>query len=160
MGKIIGKGASVSVDVIKFLMRGRIKKVPRMEMKCVDVHDVAQAHVRSLLVPEAANQRFIIVHKALWMNEIAEILANHFDGNIQQKLPIPTQEFALWEIWLGSWFDSTAATSYSYWGMQHNFDTSKSKEILGITYSRDPKEYILETAQDYIDSGAVKFKSN
>jgi len=74
MGKIIGKGASVSVDVIKFLMRGRIKKVPRMEMKCVDVHDVAQAHVRSLLVPEAANQRFIIVHKALWMNEIAEIL--------------------------------------------------------------------------------------
>lgn len=42
-----------------------------MEMKCVDVHDVAQAHVRSLYVPEAAGNRFIVVDRAMWMIDIA-----------------------------------------------------------------------------------------
>ena len=115
-------------------------------MKCVDIHDVAQAHVRSLYIKEAAGQRFIIVDRPIWLTEIAWILSEHFDGKSAIKLPIPTQQFSFVEIWLASWFDKNAANAYHYWNMQHNFDNSRSKQILGIEYARDPKEYILETA--------------
>ncbi len=155
-GKIIGKGASSSVDIIKFLMRGAMSKVPRLEMKCVDVHDVAQAHVRSLFIPEAAGHRFILVDRPVWLQEIAQTLAEHYDGKEQPKLPIPTKEYSLIEMWIGSWFSAPAAAAYSYWNKQHNFDTSPSKIILGIEYARHPKECFLETANDFITSGAVR----
>lgn len=157
LGEIIGKGTSCSVDVIKFLMRGRIKKVPRMEMKCVDVHDVAQAHVRALYIQEAAGNRFIIVDKPIWMTDIARVLSDYFDGKTHPKLPIPTQEFSLVEMWFGSWLDKTAANAYHYWNMQHNYDNSRSRQVLGIEYRRNPQEYIIETALNYITMGSVKF---
>jgi nucleoside-diphosphate-sugar epimerase len=81
-----------------------MSKVPRLEMKCVDVNDVAQAHVRSLYIPEAAGHRFILVDRPVWLHEIAQTLAEHYDGKNEPKLPIPTKEYSLVEIWIGSWF--------------------------------------------------------
>ena len=128
-------------------------------MKCVDVHDVAEAHVRALYIQEAAGQRFIVVDRPIWMSEIAKILNDYFDGQKHQKLPIPTQEFSFIEVWFGSWFDKTAANADHYWNIQHNYDNGRSRQVLGIEYKRDPKDYIIETALNFIEMGSIKIQS-
>ena len=96
----------------------------------------------------------------MWLMEIAQILNKEFDGRNSQvwDLSIPVKEYSLFEVWVGSWFDGNAANAYHYWNMQHNFDNTRSREVLGLEYARDPKDVLIESANDFINSGAVNAK--
>ena len=98
-------------------MRGKLGKVPKMELKYVDIHDVAKAHVRSLFIKEAAGNRFIVVSKPMWLLEIVQILNQTFDGKNSGNwnFTIPVKEYSIFEVWIGSWFDGNAANAYHYW---------------------------------------------
>ena len=55
-------------------MTGKIPALPRVRMGCVDVRDVAKAHLLAITKPEAANKRFILVNRSLWMTDLGAFL--------------------------------------------------------------------------------------
>jgi len=71
MGPSLIPGGFASGEIIGYLLNGFIGKNAGDTWPLVDVREVAQAHLHALLVPEARNQRFLLVNCALWGNEMA-----------------------------------------------------------------------------------------
>ncbi|KAK1758772.1 putative NADPH-dependent methylglyoxal reductase [Echria macrotheca] len=80
----------------------------------VDVRDVALAHVRAMMLPEAGGERFYLVSGYYSNPRLAEIIRANFP-ELQKKLPPPGAEDDFPE---GHWA----------------FDTSKSRRVLGLEY--------------------------
>lgn len=49
-------------------MSGKLPGMPKIMFPIVDVREVAEAHLKALLVPEARNQRFILSSESLWFS--------------------------------------------------------------------------------------------
>lgn len=47
--------------------------IPMLGFSAVDMDDVVQAHIKGMLVPEAAGERFIIVKQNLWLVDICRM---------------------------------------------------------------------------------------
>jgi nucleoside-diphosphate-sugar epimerase len=75
-----------SVDVIARLLAGRPPVVPRFGFTIVDVRDLADLHVRAMIAPEAAGERFIGAGEFMWLAEIAETLRARL-GERAAKVP-------------------------------------------------------------------------
>lgn len=75
-GNVIGGISSASVDtVIKGILNGVIKESPSFTMGVVDVRDVAAIHLKAMLHPDAAGQRFIATSKgAMSFYDVAELI--------------------------------------------------------------------------------------
>lgn len=63
--------------LIRALLVGRLPALAKIQFNVVNVLDVAKAHVLALKSDSAADQRFIVSEKALWLSDIAEILKNN-----------------------------------------------------------------------------------
>jgi nucleoside-diphosphate-sugar epimerase len=63
-----------SVQVIGQLLRGQMAGIPRIGFEIVDVRDLADIHLRAMLAPVAAGERFLATGEFLWMSEIAQTL--------------------------------------------------------------------------------------
>lgn len=83
---LVGKGFA-SGEVITDIMVGKNPGQPRVMFPTVDVKEVAQAHLNAVKIPEAANRRFILVNKSVWMEDIAVALHGEFAS---QGWPIKT----------------------------------------------------------------------
>lgn len=74
-GFIVGPNLSTSNfssgNAIKKFMLKEIPGLVNTKLGSVDVRDCAMAHVNAIKVPEAANKRFILVNKGVWMPELA-----------------------------------------------------------------------------------------
>ena len=55
--------------------------VPRTQFACVDVRDVAEAHLQAVLRDDIKNRRFIMVSENYWFTELGEILHSHYGDN-------------------------------------------------------------------------------
>ncbi len=92
------------------------------------MRDVAQAYLNAILIPEAANKRFILVSKSLWLKEISETL-NEVYG---KEYPIPTHVYPYFYLKLVSFFKNDAANFINTWKRVETFDTEATKTILKI----------------------------
>ncbi|RKU01298.1 epimerase [Burkholderia sp. Nafp2/4-1b] len=63
-----------SVQVIGRMLRGEIAGIPRIGFEIVDVRDLADIHLRAMVAPAAAGERFLATGEFMWMSEIAETL--------------------------------------------------------------------------------------
>lgn len=70
VGPIIRRCPFSSVDILANLVERRFTAVPDLNMWAVDVRDVAEAHVRAMLFPEAAGKRFILSAREIPMREV------------------------------------------------------------------------------------------
>ena len=60
-------------------------------------------------------------------------------------------------MYLISWFSYDAQAALDKWDHEQTFDTSKSKNVLGIEYS-DVRKSIMDTAMTLMQAGAVEIK--
>lgn len=72
---IVTNGDFSSGLMVNQFMSNFYPALPKVQMGVVDVRECAHAHLQALKVPEAANQRFILVSEVLWFTEMAAILA-------------------------------------------------------------------------------------
>jgi nucleoside-diphosphate-sugar epimerase len=80
-GPVLTKTTPGSVQVIQRLLDGRPPGVPRIGFYIVDVRDLADLHIRALISPEAAGQRFIAAGEFMWMKDIASTLRSSLGAN-------------------------------------------------------------------------------
>jgi dihydroflavonol-4-reductase len=85
-GPVLTKENPGSVQVIQRLLDGRPPGVPRIGFYIVDVRDLADLHIRAMVSPEAAGQRFIATGDFMWMKDIARTLRSAL-GADASKVP-------------------------------------------------------------------------
>ena len=62
IGPTISRLGFKEASYIKKYMTEGFTKMGRFQLPVVDVRDVAEAHLQAVLIPEAANKRFILVN--------------------------------------------------------------------------------------------------
>ena len=80
LGPNLNEAQFSSGDVIKKIMMNEFPGLPLVQFGCVDVRDVANAHLQAILRPEAAGKRFLLVEGSYWFHEMGEILAEKYKG--------------------------------------------------------------------------------
>lgn len=149
LGPVLGPDYSESVQVIERLITGRVPGVPRLGFNLVDVRDVADLHLRAMLAPEAAGQRFIAAHDFLWMGEIAEILRERL-GDKAAK--VPTRHLPDFVLRLVALFDKDLKEVTPGLGRKRNFSSVKAQSMLGWA-PRPVADSIVDCAQSLIAHG-------
>ncbi|KAJ5690173.1 hypothetical protein N7462_004565 [Penicillium macrosclerotiorum] len=97
----------------------------------VDVRDLARVQIQAMLVPEAANHRFIVCARQFGFQDICDILRSNFP-DLDPRVPLGNP---------GS--SSLPAGAYST-------DNSKVRRILGVEF-RDLKETINDLAKQFLE---------
>lgn len=151
LGPILGKETGTSVGVVQSLMKGRYPAMPDFSVPVVDARDVADAHVRAMILPEAAGERFIVGGQALSIKDIASVLKQDFPA-YARKLP----KFVLpnWLAGLASRFDPGLKLIVGELGRDARVSNEKAKRILGWQ-PRPEAEAISASADSLIAAGLV-----
>lgn len=87
-GPVLSKEKLGSVRIIQGLLSGRPSGIPRLGFFVVDVRDLAELHVRAMLAPEAAGQRFLAAGEFMWMTDIAAALRSRLG---ERAATVPTR---------------------------------------------------------------------
>ena len=124
---------------------------PELEFAVVDVRDVAEAHLRAGMKPEAEG-RHVLVGESLSVMGIAEILRGRFgDG-----FPFPRHTVSnTAALMLAPRRGIPQAVARRNLGYPLRFDNQRSRFALGMTY-RPAAESIVEHFQQLLHDGLVK----
>lgn len=136
-GFIIGPpatdAAASSTIVYSRLFTRQMPAIPNLSFAAIDVRDVALAHLRAMVVPEAANQRFILVDKeTLSLQTMAHELAKEFDP---QGYMIPEHSLPSFIVRFASYFDSALGIVAPMLDKVPRLDNSLAIKILGFNGS-------------------------
>ena len=154
---VVGPGinphaTSESFDMIKQLGDGSMTSgVPRYGMGCVDVRDLAYAHLAAAYKPAATGRHIVSGHDSD-LFEMAQMLVPKYGDDY----PLPRRVMPKWLVWLVGPLVNKSLTRKSV-SMNVNVpwraDNRKSVQELGVTY-RPLSESMNEMFQQLIDSGA------
>jgi dihydroflavonol-4-reductase len=111
-------------------MDGSFPSYPLVQMPCVDVRDVAEAHLQAILKPEAAGRRFLMASESMWMGDICKILTDKWG----KQYKIPQKQASKCMMTILSWFISDLKMIMPMWGREVNFDNKPAQEVLGINF--------------------------
>lgn len=79
IGPALGTNGATSFSIAEQLLKRTIPAVPNLTWPCVDVRDVARAHLNAMTVPAAAGERIFAVAAPVYMREMAAAAAAEFD---------------------------------------------------------------------------------
>ncbi len=155
-GPTVSKEAPVegtSAELITKVMNSVLPGIPDMSFVWVDVRDVAAAHIRAMLLPEASGRRFLCVHhEQVHLRDIAAALDRAFPAYRVPTLALPT-----WLVWVASFVDADSAKVLPALGHSIHVDVSDSETSLHVTF-RHPSSSAVALAKSLIRSGAVPDK--
>lgn len=146
LGPLLGKDFSASIAFVKKLIDGSMPGVPRIGLPIVDVRDVADLHVRAMLSPEAAGQRFICASEFSWMSDMARILRERVPERASR---VPKRTLPNWLVRIAALFDPTVRDRLFELGKERRVSAEKAKRMLGWS-PRPNAETIVATAQSLI----------
>ena len=134
------------------IMSGRMPRYPKLGFCVADVRDVADLHVRAMLSPDAAGQRFIAASDWMWLADITALLASCFPDYAER---MPTRPMPNWVLRLVALFNGEMRFVAPLIARKHVFTADKAR----LTLDWDPRpaaETIVDAAQSAIAIGAVK----
>ncbi len=151
LGPILNADSGTSGELVRQLMSRAMPACPRIGFSCVDVRDVASAHLAAMTTPEAAGKRFICAIEFAWMVEVAKILDARFrdDG-----YKIPTGELPNWVPKLMQHFNPALKQIVPGLGRRRDYDNARIKSVLGWQ-PRSLQEMSISMAESMIKYGVV-----
>jgi nucleoside-diphosphate-sugar epimerase len=142
LGPNIVTGDFYSATNIKMMLLGLMPALPQVKIPIVDVRNVAEAHLNAIKVPEARNQRFVLISRTFRFKEVCEILKEQYGEkypiklNEMEQCPPDNQRFK------------------NNWNRNYNVVNTKSQEILGIRYY-DIKDTLFSMIETMIEHGML-----
>jgi dihydroflavonol-4-reductase len=152
LGPVWGADHSSSIALVKKLLTGSMPGCPDLGFGVVDVRDVADLHVRTLVAPDMAGERFIASGPFLKVIDIARILRQHLG---EQARRVPTRQLPDLLVRMAAWFDPLVRTAVSELGAERHADAGHARDVLGWV-ARAPEETIVDTARSLIQHGLVR----
>lgn len=122
-GPNLCNGDFSSGAIIKKILLGKYPGYPKVLFGCVDVREVARAHLQAIKVPEAKNNRFVLNQKTHWFVDIAKILHENFGQHYKFKV----KEFGYCPVKIASLFIGELRDILPLWGKVYEIDHTKSE---------------------------------
>lgn len=152
LGPVASRDLSTSIELVKQLLEGAIPALPDVGFGIVDVRDVADLHVRALVTPGLAGERFLASGPFLTFAQIAEVLRRNL-GHEARK--VPTRRLPDWIVKVAAPFSASIKQVSSELGKHRAASSAHAIERVG--WSMLPVEQtIIDTARSLIDQGIVK----
>ena len=151
LGPLQRRQQATSMEAIRLLLARKLPAVPRLSFAVADVRDIAAAHRLAMETPGAAGSRYICASPAMWMGDIAAVLAAEF-GPHGYRVPVRTLPY--WLMWASARFDPTIRLALSYYGVPVLVSADKAKQELGWV-PRPPRESIVAAGESLIRHGIV-----
>ena len=152
LGPVLGRDLSASIEIVKKLLDGSLPGLPRIGFPLVDVRDIADLHVRAMVRPEAAGERFIGAGSFYWMADIARVLKARLPERVARR--VPSRTLPDWLVRALALFDKTVRGRLYELSKERPVSSEKARRVLGWS-PRPNDETILATAQSLIAHGLV-----
>jgi nucleoside-diphosphate-sugar epimerase len=152
LGPVMGRDFSASIEIVRKLMDGSLPGTPRFGWPLVDVRDIADLHVRAMLAPQAAGQRYIGAGDFMWMADIAAVLRERAPDIAAR---VPTRRFPDWIVRAASLFDPVVRRTLFELGKYRPVSAAKARAQLGWV-ERPLADSIVDTARSLAAEGLVK----
>eukprot|EP01016_Furgasonia_blochmanni_P050473 TRINITY_DN7805_c0_g1_i4.p1 TRINITY_DN7805_c0_g1~~TRINITY_DN7805_c0_g1_i4.p1 ORF type:complete len:420 (+),score=89.83 TRINITY_DN7805_c0_g1_i4:88-1260(+) len=141
-----------SGEIFSRILNHNVPAIIDMQWACVDVRNVAQAHVAALENENSNGKRYILVENSYMFEDWVNTLRKEFDP---QGWSLVKRKIGRCPLKLVSWFDEDAKSALFYIGKRAWFDNSRSIRELGIQYIAIDKS-IVDMAYSLIERGFVK----
>ncbi len=153
LGPVLGPDLSSSIQLVQRLLDHGMPGLPRLSFGLVDVHDVADLHLRAMTDPAAAGERFLaIAGDLMTIEEIAQVLRARMGAAAAR---VPTRVLPNWMVRLASLADSSLRGVVPELGKTKRASNEKAKRLLGWA-PRSNEDSIIATAQSLVRLGLVK----
>jgi nucleoside-diphosphate-sugar epimerase len=147
---------SESINILKMLGNGELKwGVPKMGVGIVDVRDVADAHFKAGLTPEARGRYITSAHNSDFLEMSEQLIPKYGD-----HYPLPTRALPKWLLMLvGPFVNKLFTRQYikNNVNIPWKADNSKVKNELGMQF-RPLKTTMEDAFQVLIDKGIIQPK--
>ena len=150
-GPVLTKENLGSVQIIQRLLEGRPAGIPRLGFSVVDVRDLADLHVRAMISPEAAGQRFIAAGDFMWLKEIATTLRSGLGAQAEK---FPTRGLPDFVFRLLSLFIPQLRMLAADLGRRNRLTSEKARRVLGISL-RPGTTTVVDCAQSLLAGHVV-----
>ncbi|KAA0154601.1 hypothetical protein FNF31_06256 [Cafeteria roenbergensis] len=152
VGPMIRRSPCSSVEVVQNLMERKFSIIPDVNLWCVDVRDVAEAHVRAMVLPAAAGKRFLLSTREYGLQEMGVDLAAVYNP---KGYSVPTAKASNWLIHVAGWFSATAAATVPRLGVHEKHNHAQAEAVLGVRW-RDVKTAVAELAASGVALGLIQ----
>jgi len=133
---------NTSSGTVAAFVNGGLPKIPNAHMSCVDVRDVAEAHVRALETEGSWGRRFLLVGATPSFEEVGKLVRTALPELLKQR--VPTEMMA--ELPPPMFGAPPPARSW--------YDCAPSKEVLGLEYTPLPTT-VEDTVEALLGHSAV-----
>ncbi|MCZ7379636.1 NAD-dependent epimerase/dehydratase family protein [Micromonospora sp. WMMC250] len=151
-GPLLGPRVSASTGLVQAFLTGAMPVVPRMYFGVVDVRDVVDLHLRAMLHPDAAGERFIGVGgPSVSFLDMAQMLARHLPSLADR---VPARELTDEEVLRAAATEPALREAAALRGQVPMISNEKARDVLGWR-TRPVETTITETADSLIKLGLV-----
>ena len=152
-GPVLGPDVSTSILLIRRMMDGAMPGCPNMTFGVVDVRDVADLHLRAMIDPAAAGERFLAVAgDFMSIVQMARVLKARL-GSAARR--VPTVQLPNWLIRLAALWDPAIRQILPELGKRKNASNQKARRVLGWA-PRSSEDAITATAESLLALGLLK----
>ena len=151
IGPVLNDDYSFSLQAVQRLLDGDMPAIPRLGFTFVDVRDVADLHIRAMIDPAAAGERFLATDEFLWIADVAAILRERL-GDRARKVPTRVAPNLL--VRAMSLFDGELRSIAGDLGKAAYYSNAKARERLGWQ-PRPVADSISDTAESLLASAAT-----
>jgi nucleoside-diphosphate-sugar epimerase len=140
-----------TTQIIQRMLTGKMPGTPKIGLEVVDVRDLVDLHLRAMVAPEAAGQRFLGTGEFVWMREIAAALK---DALGPQAARVRTRQLPNFMVRLAAITDPSLRAITISLGRRHRHSTAKAERVLGWK-ARPAAQTVVECAESLIAHGVV-----
>lgn len=152
-GPSLGPDLSGGHEILKQLLDGSMKAIPKINFGIVDVRDVADLHLRAMTSPEAKGQRFLaLAGEVLSLRDIALMLKHKMSDEAKN---VTTKVLPDWLVRIAALFNPLAKNIVPQLGKVKNASNEKARKILGWT-PRTNEEAIMASVESMVRFGVIK----
>ncbi|NML40354.1 aldehyde reductase [Chitinophaga sp. G-6-1-13] len=150
LGPVLEKDFGTSANIVIKILDGSVPALPKIGFEIVDVRSAADALIRAMEIPEAAQNRYLASAGFLMMKDIAQILRKAYPGR-----KLPSRELPNFLVRLLSKFDATLGPILLDLGIKRMVDASKARRELKWEPA-STQEAVLSCAKSIFETGIIK----
>lgn len=154
MGPILTGTVGASIDIACQMLSKKMPMLPDVDFDIVDVRDVAAAHLKGMVLPEASGHRHPLSTKVMTFQDIAIVMSEEFKP---QGYSVPTTVAPHFVMKIVAVFNSGVKLLIPALGQRHQTNNKRMLEVLKIE-PRDTKDTIVDMCYDVIEMGLVPKK--
>ncbi len=151
LGPVMTKSVAGSVEIVSRLLQGKVPAVPRVGFGIVDVRDLTELHIKAMITPAAAGQRYIAISDFLWLADLADLLRKQLGP---QAARVPTRRLPDLVLRLAGLFQAEARFLVPMIGKRSEYSTEKAATQLDW-HARPASSAVLDCATSLIQHGLV-----